>query len=72
MCGLNLSQTFYFYGFDSWHDVMVIQEELQAEKQRADEAERKFGETQNSVEGKSQKLEETEKRVSQLQESMSR
>ena len=45
---------------------------MQAEKERADAAENKHNETQNAVEGKSQKLDETEKRVSQLQDSMSR
>ena len=45
---------------------------MQAEKERADAAEKKHDETQTSIEGKSQKLDETEKRVLLFQESMSR
>ncbi|GER24910.1 myosin-11 [Striga asiatica] len=45
---------------------------LQSERQRAEEAERKYAEAMESNEGKGQKLDETEKRVHQLQESLSR
>ncbi|CAA0828033.1 Myosin-11 [Striga hermonthica] len=45
---------------------------LQSERERADEAERKYAEAMESNEGKGQKLDETEKRVHQLQESLSR
>ncbi|KAL0459433.1 UNVERIFIED_CONTAM: Myosin-9 [Sesamum latifolium] len=45
---------------------------LQSEKQRAEDSERKFAEALESSEGKTQKLEETERRVQQLQESLTR
>ncbi|XP_027368060.1 myosin-9 [Abrus precatorius] len=45
---------------------------LQAEKQRADEYERKYVEAQGSNEELRKKLEETEKRVYQLQDSLNR
>ncbi|KAL6505195.1 hypothetical protein OROGR_025012 [Orobanche gracilis] len=45
---------------------------LETEKQRADDSERKYAEAMESSNGKSQKLEETEKRSHQLQESLSR
>lgn len=42
------------------------------ERQRADESERKFSEALESSENKRLKLEETERRVFQLQESLER
>ncbi|KAK6164543.1 hypothetical protein DH2020_001407 [Rehmannia glutinosa] len=50
----------------------VILDLLESEKQRADDSERKYAEALELSEGKSQKLEETEKRVHQLQESLNR
>lgn len=48
------------------------QELLQSEKERADTSERKAAEVLESSNEKSQRLEETEKRVHQLQESLNR
>ena len=45
---------------------------LQAEKERADECERKYVEAQGSCEELRKKLAETEKRVYQLQDSLNR
>lgn len=45
---------------------------MQSEKQRADDSERKWAVAQESSEEKHKKLEETEKKVQQLQESVSR
>lgn len=45
---------------------------LAYEKQRADDLQRKYIEALESGEGKRQKLEETERRVHQLQESLNR
>ncbi|KAG8389237.1 hypothetical protein BUALT_Bualt02G0208000 [Buddleja alternifolia] len=53
-------------------EVEKLKDLLQAEKQRADDAERKCAEALESNEGKSQKLDETDKRVHQLQESLNR
>ena len=48
------------------------QASLDSEKQRADDCERKYNEAQTSGEERHKKLEETEKKVSQLQENMTR
>lgn len=48
------------------------QASLEAEKQRADDNERKYNEAQTSGEERRKKLEETEKKVSQLQENLTR
>lgn len=45
---------------------------LQAEKQRADEYERKYVEAQESSEERRKKLEETDRIVHQLQDSLNR
>lgn len=45
---------------------------MQSEKERADTSERKAAEVLESSNEKSQRLEETEKRVHQLQESLNR
>lgn len=48
------------------------QDLLQSEKQRANDLERRYAEALESEQGKQQKLEETERRVHQLQESLNR
>ncbi|CAI9781244.1 unnamed protein product [Fraxinus pennsylvanica] len=53
-------------------EVENLKELLQSEKERADTSERKAAEVLESSNEKSQKLEETEKRVHQLQESLNR
>ncbi|KAI4301137.1 hypothetical protein L6164_034448 [Bauhinia variegata] len=53
-------------------DVISLKVMYQAEKQRADECERKYTEAQESSEELRKKLAETEKRVYQLQESLNR
>ncbi|KAL6516153.1 hypothetical protein OROGR_019458 [Orobanche gracilis] len=53
-------------------EIQKLKDLLQSEKQRADDSERKYAEAMESSKGKSQKLEETEKRAHQLQESLSR
>jgi myosin-5 len=45
---------------------------LRVEKQRADECERKYAEAQGSSEERRKKLEETERIVYQLQDSLNR
>lgn len=52
--------------------MFILQSSLQSEKERADDLERKNAASEESSKEKSQKLEETEKQVHQLQESMSR
>ena len=51
---------------------MFSQALLESEKERADNSEKKFTEAQESSEERHKKLEDTEKRVQQLQESLSR
>lgn len=51
---------------------LPTQELLQSETQRADDSEKKCTEALESREERSKKLEETERRVHQLQESLSR
>ncbi|KAI3460943.1 hypothetical protein Pfo_017606 [Paulownia fortunei] len=53
-------------------DVEKLKDLLQSEKQRANDLERQYAEALESGEGKRQKLEETERRVHQLQESLNR
>lgn len=53
----------------SYH-ICFPQASLETEKQRADEAEGKYKELQESSEEKRKKLEETEKKVQQLADSM--
>jgi len=50
----------------------IVQASLESEKQRADAWERKYAEVQQSSEEKHKKLEETERRVHQLQDSLNR
>lgn len=50
----------------------ISQALLQAEKQRADECERKYAEAQITSEERRKKLEETERLVHQLQDSFNR
>ena len=45
---------------------------MESEKQRADDYETKYSEAQESSEERRKKLEETEKKASQLQESVTR
>lgn len=49
-----------------------MQGSLDSERQRADGFERKYNEAQESSEDRRKKLEETEKKVHQLQESLTR
>lgn len=51
---------------------MVSQTSLESEKKRADESESKYNEVQEISEEKGKKLEETEKKVQLLQESLTR
>lgn len=48
------------------------QASLESEKERADENERKYNEAQTSGDERRKKLEETEKKVSQLEENLTR
>lgn len=50
----------------------ILQELLKAEKKRGDDLERRYAEALESAEVKRQKLDETERRVHQLQESLNR
>lgn len=50
----------------------ILKDLLQSEKQRADDLERRYADALETVKGKQQKLEETERRVHQLQESLNR
>lgn len=54
------------------HPTFILQASLHSERERADEFERKYAAAVDSSEEKRQKLEETEKRVHQLQESLNR
>lgn len=60
--------------FSSYINVgfILMQSSLESERQRADDSERKYNETQESSEDRRKKLEETEKKVHQLQESLTR
>jgi uncharacterized membrane protein (DUF106 family) len=51
---------------------ILMQSSLESVRQRADDSERKYNETQESSEDRRKKLEETEKKVHQLQESLAR
>ncbi|KAK7277524.1 hypothetical protein RJT34_22538 [Clitoria ternatea] len=65
----------YSYSIQTYQvlsDYCIAQVVLQAEKQRADEYERKYVEAQESSEELRKKLSETEKRVLQLQDSLNR
>ncbi|KAL8092604.1 hypothetical protein AgCh_034752 [Apium graveolens] len=53
-------------------EVKTLKALLQSERERADDCERKYAAAMDSSEEKRQKLEETEKRVHQLQESLNR
>ncbi|KAL8523094.1 hypothetical protein ACS0TY_013167 [Phlomoides rotata] len=53
-------------------EVEKLKDLLQSEKQRADDLERRYADALETVKGKQQKLEETERRVHQLQESLNR
>lgn len=70
------SWSFYLFNLnlDSRLPVTVSppQASLESEKQRADDCERKYNEAQTSGEERRKKLEETEKKVSQLQENLTR
>lgn len=52
--------------------LILVQALSEWERQRADESEKKFSEAVESSENKRMKLEETERRVFQLQESLDR
>lgn len=63
--------SFYFLLLvDSISDIM--QASLESEKEKSDEWERKYNEAHESSEEKRKKLEETERRVHQLQDSLNR
>ena len=51
---------------------IFTQTSLESEKERADDLERKYNEAQASSEERGKKLEETEKKLRQLQESLTR
>ncbi|RVX19333.1 Myosin-11 [Vitis vinifera] len=53
-------------------EICISQALLQSEKQRADDFERKLEEAEESSEARRKRLEETERRVQQLQESLNR
>jgi len=59
-------------GFLDGFPVFVVQASLESEKRRADEWEQKYREAQQSSEEKHKKLEETQRRVHQLQDSLNR
>lgn len=71
MFGCCLTQ-FYTVSFSFNKESIYLQASLQAEKQRADDFEKKLAEAEESSEERRKKLEETERRVQQLQESLNR